>query len=368
MVAEKDKNEYNGINTYERMHAEMKKTLAFMLATAMLMALCSFAAAQEGDYMIFEGKKTAQGKDAMLDFYFTEHVGGAFDATAMTKGSKLVLEYDGPEKDGVYLALISHSGGNRWLTIHPNKVTKLENGRCQAEFLYISLSMKMGGLFNLLDEIRPLCASDEKVTLYSVKYVEGDGIPVNYGPSDWLKPGDGIAFLGDSITQNVYYNEGDFNTLLGREDCVNFGIGSQTSVHMLNRIDEIAARDYKQLVIWCGINDMGSSTPAQIAGRVEQMVHIMRETNPGIRFTIISTLPTTDAFFRGAQHKIAELNDLYRAFADANEDISFCDVYPYFLADNGYCKPELMIDGLHPNSEGYKILKEHLPAHLLPET
>ena len=80
----------------------MKKTLAFMLATAMLMALCSFAAAQEGDYMIFEGKKTAQGKDAMLDFYFTEHVGGAFDATAMTKGSKLVLEYDGPEKDGVY--------------------------------------------------------------------------------------------------------------------------------------------------------------------------------------------------------------------------------------------------------------------------
>ncbi len=345
----------------------MKKTMILLMAAILLTGVCSFASAQEGNMVIFEGKKTAQGKDAMLDFYFTEHVGGAFDATAMTKGSKLVLEYEGPEKDGIYLALISHSGGNRWLTLNPNKVTLLENGRCQAEFYYISISMKIGGLFNLLDEIRPLCAGGEKVTLYKVEYVEGDGEPVKYGPSDWLKPSEGIAFLGDSITQNVFYNEGDFNTLLGRKDCVNYGIGSQTSVHMLNRIDEIAARDYKQLVIWCGINDMGSSTPEQIAGRVEKMVEIMRETNPGIRFTIISTLPTTDAFFRGAQHKIAELNGLYRAFADAHEDVTFCDVYPYFLAENGYCKPELMIDGLHPNSDGYKILKEHLPAYLLPE-
>lgn len=345
----------------------MKKTLALVMALAMLMGTASFALAQEGEFMIFEGKKTAQGKDAMLDFYFTEHVGGAFDATAMTKGSKLVIEYDGPEKNGVYLALLSHSGATHWLTLNPNRVVKLENGRCQAEFYYISISMKIGGLFNLLDEIRPLCASDEKVTMYSVKYVEGDGVPVKYGPGDWLRANEGIAFLGDSITQNVLYNEGDFNTLLGRKDCVNYGIGSQTSVHMLARIDEIACRDYKQLVIWCGINDMGASTPAQVMERVEKMIEIVRDTNPGIRFTIISVLPTTDAFFRGGQHKMVELNGLYKAYADAHEDVSFCDVYPYFLADNGYCKPELMIDGLHPNSDGYKILAQHLPEHLLPE-
>lgn len=345
----------------------MKRIVVCLMTVMLLGSFCCFASAQEGDFVIFEGKKTAQGKDAMLHFFFTEHVGGEFDATAMTRGSKLVIEYDGPEQNGVYLALISHSGGNRWLTMQPNRVIKLENGRCQAEFYYGSISMKLMNMFNLLDEIRPLCAGDEKVTLYSVKYVDGDGVPVPSGPSDWLKPSTGIAFLGDSITQNVYYNEGDFNTLLGRKDCVNYGIGSQTSVHMLNRIDEIAARDYKQLVIWCGINDMGSSTPEQIFGRVERMVQIMRETNPGMQFTIISVLPTTDAFFRGGQHKIVELNDLYRAFAEANDDVTFCDVYPYFLAENGYCKPELMIDGLHPNSEGYKILKEHLPAHLLPE-
>ena len=344
------------------------KLWGLLLAVLVVWAGLFFAVeAQEGIEMIFEGKKTAQGKDAMLDFYFTEHVGGEFDATAMTRGSKLLVEYDGPEKDGVHLALISHSGGNRWLTLNPNKVTRLENGHCQAEFFYISISMKIGGLFNLLDEIRPLCASDEAVTLYRVSYAEGDGVPVNYGPSDWLKPDTGIAFLGDSITQNVFYHEGDFNTLLGRQDCVNFGIGSQTSVHMLRRIDEIAVRNYRQLVIWCGINDMGTSTPGQIAGRVEKMVEIMRETNPGIRFTIISTLPTTDAFFRNAQHKIAELNGLYSAFADAHEDVTFCDVYPYFLGENGYCKPELMLDGLHPNSEGYAILARHLPAYLLPE-
>lgn len=345
----------------------MRTILIWMLAITMLAGAMTFAAAEEGDVMIFEGRKSAQGKDAMLDFYFTRHVGGQFDAAAMTRGSKLVLEYDGPEENGIYLALISHSGGNRWLTINPNRVTRLENGRCQAEFYYISLSMKIGGMFHLLDEIRPICAGDERVTLYSVKYVEGDGVPVGQAGGDWLRPDTGIAFLGDSITQNVLYNEGDFNTLLGRKDCANYGIGSQTTVHMLGRIDAIAGRNYRQLVIWCGINDMGSSTPAQIAGRVEQMIDVVRAANPGIRFTIISVLPTTDAFFRGAQHRMAELNDLYRAYADAHEDVSFCDVYPYFVGEDGYCRPELMIDGLHPNSAGYAILREHLPAHLLPE-
>lgn len=347
--------------------AEMGKMIVWLLVIVLMTSFVSAAFAQEGDFVIFEGRKTAQGKDAMLDFYFTEHVGGQFDATAMTRGSKLVLEYDGPEKDGVYLALISHSGGSRWLTLSPNRVLLQENGRCRAEFDYLSISMKLVNQFNRLDEIRPLCAGNEQITLFSVKYEEGDGVPVEYGSGDWLRPGTGIAFLGDSITQNVYYHEGDFNKLLGRKDCANYGIGSQTTVHMLNRIDEIAARDYKQLVIWCGINDMGTSTPAQVAERVKKMVEIVRETNPGIRFTLISVLPTTDAFFRGGQHKMVELNKLYQAYAEEQEDVSFCDVYPYFVGDDGYCKPELMIDGLHPNHEGYMILKEHLPSHLLPE-
>lgn len=345
----------------------MKKWIVWVLALIMLVGLACVAAAEEGDVVIFEGRKSAQGKDAMLDFYFTKHVGGAFDAAAMTKGSSLVLEYDGPEQNGVYLALISHSGGNRWLTMQPNRVTRLDNGRCRAEFSYVSISMKIGGMFHLLDEIRPLCAGDERITLYSVTYREGDGVPVPRASGDWLRPDGGIAFLGDSITQNVLYNEGDFNTLLGRRDCANYGIGSQTTVHMLGRIDAIASRSYRQLVIWCGINDMGSSTPDAVMARVESMIDTVREANPGIRFTIISVLPTTDAFFRGAQHKMVELNDLYRSYADAHDDVTFCDVYPYFVGEDGYCRPELMIDGLHPNSAGYAILREHLPAHLLPE-
>ncbi len=345
----------------------MKDTILIVGILVLMMCLCSFALAQEGDTMIFEGRKSAQGKDAMLDFYFTEHVGGDFDATAMTRRSKLVVEYEGPERDGVYLALISHSGGNRWATVNPNRVVALDNGRYQAEFDYISISTKIMGLFNLLDEIRPLCAGEEKVTLYRMSYVEGDGVPVKYGSDAWLRPDSGIAFLGDSITQNVYYNEGDFNTLLGRRDCVNYGIGSQNTRHMLKRIDEIASRNYRQLVLWCGINDMGDSTPRQVMDRVEKMMSIVRDLNPGIRFTIISVLPTTDAFFRGQQHKMAELNGLYQAYAQAHEDTTFCDVYPYFMGDNGYCKPELMLDGLHPNHDGYRILAEHLPQYLLPE-
>ena len=49
-------------------------TVLLLLATVLLCGSMSFASAEEGDFVIFEGRKTAQGKDAMLDFYFTEHV------------------------------------------------------------------------------------------------------------------------------------------------------------------------------------------------------------------------------------------------------------------------------------------------------
>lgn len=344
----------------------MKRLLCLLGALLLCLSLCPITQAQEGNIVIFEGAKSAKGKDAVLDFIFTKHAGGTFDPRIMTKGSLLAAEYYCQDENGLYLALLSHSGGTRWATLQPTSITPLGDNRWRAEFSFIAISMRINRLFHLLDEIRPLCSSDKSVILQKLEYIEGDGIPLSYPENVWYVPTEGIAFLGDSITQNVFYNEGDFNILLKRKDCVNYGIGAQTTVHMLNRVDVIAGRNHKQLVLWCGINDLGSSFPGAIMDRVSAMIDLVRSQNSGIRFTIISVLPTTDAFFKGQQHKIVQLNDLYRAYADTHTDTDFCDIYPYFVADNGYCKPELMLDGLHPNHEGYQILAEHLPAYLLP--
>lgn len=346
----------------------MKFILLFLAALLVSMGGCRHALAEEDNSQdIFTGSATAAGKDAMLTFQFTKHVGGQWDAAQINRGSAFLMEYEGPE-DGVQLVLISHSGSNRWAPMPPDETGKKGKG-WYALFRYDTFAKRYGENFARLDEIRALCTGEGRVRLTRLAYVPGEGEPVDQTDGTWDKPDTGIAFLGDSIVQNVFYNHGDWNTLLGRKDCVNYGIGSQTTVHCLNRIDEIAKKHYSQLVLLCGINDIGSGyTKEEIVGRVEAMFDAVREKNPGIRFVIISVLPTTSAFFRGAQDRMIALDADLKAYADAHGDVDFADCYNDFVGADGYCRDGLTMDGLHPNADGYAIVAEKLRPYLVPET
>lgn len=309
---------------------------------------------------IFSGSWPAEGRNRDLNYTFTSHVGGDFDTSLMNEESCFEVNYAGPEQ-GVDLVLISHSGGNRWGRMKADRESLQPDGTRTAVFTYENMVRTYGGNFTRLDETRCVTNSDEKTVLKSIRYFPGEGTPVDTSSPRWDKPDTGIAFIGDSIVQNVFYNEGDFNTLLGRSDCVNFGIGAQTTVHCLNRIGEIAGRHYSRLVIWCGINDLWSGTPAEdVTGRIQQMIARTREKNPGMRFVIISILPTAAAWYPKSQHVIRAINALNEEYAVANDDVDFVNCYPRLLGEDGFAKADLFIDGLHPNSEGYALVKECL--------
>ena len=315
---------------------------------------------------IFTGAATGSGKDYMLTFQFTAHVGGQWDAAQINRGSAFLMEYEGPE-DGVQLVLISHSGSNRWAPMLPDETGERGNGR-YALFHYDTFAQRYGENFARLDEIRALCAGDGQVKLTRLAYVPGEGDLVDQTDGTWDKPDTGIAFLGDSIVQNAFYNHGDWNVLLGRSDCVNYGIGSQDTVHCLNRIDEIARKHYRQLVLLCGINDIGRGyTKEAIVGRVSQMFDAVRAKNPGMRFAIISVLPTTPAFFKGGQGMMVALDADLKAYADQHDDVDFVDCHSAFVGEDGYCREGLTMDGLHPNADGYAIIVEKLRPYLVPE-
>ncbi len=345
----------------------MKKAIAIVLFLTMFLTLTS-AVAEKDALVLWEGEATASKSNITLVRVATRHRGGIFNASAMTNGSKITVEYEGPEKSAFYAVLFSYTGGPGRKNLVPTQITTLENGRRLAELPYESLYNKVGGQLNLLDEITFESMSSNPVTLYSVRYVEGDGIAIDHGSGAWALPDTGIAFLGDSITEYVRDVEGGFNQLLGREDCSNYGIGGNTSQNMLNRTEDIACRNYSQLVIWCGINDFlhEDRSSEYVMGNVEKIIEIMRADNPNIRFAILSVLPTSQEQFSDPQ-RIVKLNELYKAYADANGDVDFCDLYPYYAAEDGYVVSGLMDDGLHPNHAGYAILAEHLPSYLLPE-
>lgn len=318
--------------------------------------------------MISRSAMQSDVANGMLTALFTKHVGGEFDAAQINEGSRFFVEYAGP-KDGVYLAFASHSGPLGWARIDPDETIDLGKGRMGAWFDCASISRAWGTNFARLDQINVLAAVDGPVKFYRFAYLPGEGVAVDPSDGRWDRPDTGIAFIGDSICQYTLHGFGDWNTILGRKDCVNYGIGGQTTAHCLARIDELAGKNYHTVVFLCGINDIGQGyTKEEIVANYAAMVEAIRAKNPACQFILLSVLPTTDAYYRGYQDRIVMLNKAYQAFAKKTEGVTFVDTYSHFTsAPYEYAYPELLMDGLHPNAAGYQVIAEVLSSALPAE-
>lgn len=345
--------------------------LRYVWLLLMLMCLTVLPALAEdasGETVLFEGTASSNAIHANIQFVFTAHVGGAWDAAQMNEGCAFQVTYTGP-KWAIYLALSSHSGATQWARVDASEVTDAGDGRWVATFAWPDIVKKWGTNFARLDQMNVFSATGEEVTVTRIAYVPGEGAPADTSDGRWDTPDTGIAFIGDSICQNAKLLFGDWNTLLDRQDCVNYGIGGQTTAHCLARIDELCGRSYDQVVFICGINELGRSDfETGIAANFAAMIQALRENNPELQAVIVSVLPTTEAFYYGMQGRIVTVNASLAKLADELENVTFVDCYSDFLdPDRGYARPELLSDGLHPNADGYAIMAEHLAPALLPK-
>jgi len=315
--------------------------------------------------VLFRGSAASNNADANIVYVFTKHVGGEFDNAQINRGSSFYVEYSGA-KNGVYLALSSHSGATHWSRVNADETRELENGRYAAIFHYDNFAKAWGTNFARLDQLSVFSNTAAKITVHRIAYFAGEGEPVDTSDGRWDRPDTGVAFIGDSICQNAQLIYGDWNTILGRNDCVNYGIGAQTTKDCLARIEELASRDYSMVVFICGINDIGRGhTSEEIVGNYDGMISAIRAKNPDCRFLLVSVLPTTSAFYYGQQHKIVELNAVYQAYAETHDGVEFADVYSLFTDQAGnYAYAELLSDGLHPNQDGYSRMAEILHKYL----
>ncbi len=320
--------------------------------------------------MLYKGGATATGKGAQLAWFYTAHVGGDWDASAINEGSYIYAEYKGAE-DGVYLAFSSSSGATRWVQVNADETGTTTDGRFYSIFKYDNFAKKFGTNFARLDQIQVYSNQRTAITLNRVAYFTGTGDPVDTSDGTWDRPGTGIAFIGDSIVENpkvdtAHLDGIDWNGILDRDNCDNYGIGGQDTSHLVKRIDEIAKKDYDQVVFLCGINDIGHGlTQDQIIANYRSMIDDLNEANPDVEIFIISVLPTTNAFYVGQQGTIVALNEALEALRAEYDNLSFVDVHSSFVdPDTGYCKDGLTFDGLHPNLTGYAILADILNPYL----
>ena len=167
-----------------------------------------------------------------------------------------------------------------------------------------------------------------------------------------------IIFMGDSITENwIRADPAIFNS-----EVLDRGIGGQTTPQMLLRMfpDVIALRP-RLVHIMAGINDIsgntGPVTDQTIVDNIRAMI-ILAKANK-IKVALGSIMPSSGFILKPGTNpsaRVIRVNGLLRKLA-AEQNVTYLDYHAALTDPEGAMLPGLANDGLHPNRDGYAIIK-----------
>jgi lysophospholipase L1-like esterase len=167
-----------------------------------------------------------------------------------------------------------------------------------------------------------------------------------------------VVFLGDSITDGWNLEQ----SFRGKP-YVNRGISGQTTPQMLVRMyPDVIALKPKALIILAGTNDVarntGPTTLQMITDNFQAMTDLAKAN--GIKVIVCSVLPVSDYTQRKQTERrppgdILKLNAWLRDHAAKTGSV-FADYFAAVVDSKGMLKDGLSGDGLHPNTEGYRLM------------
>lgn len=149
---------------------------------------------------------------------------------------------------------------------------------------------------------------------------------------------------------------------------INRGFGGSTLPDVIRYAgDVIFPYHPKQVVIYCGENDLASSdtvTVAMVVQRVKTLVGMIRQKlgNVPVLFVSLKPSPSRSHLFP----KMKEVNAQVKAFLKADKHGAFADVYSQMLDASGAPMADIFLqDKLHMNAKGYVIWQKVLAPMLV---
>jgi lysophospholipase L1-like esterase len=146
---------------------------------------------------------------------------------------------------------------------------------------------------------------------------------------------------------------------------INHGFGGSQisdSIYFADRIVTPCAPDI--VVFYAGGNDINAGKSAEIVfDDFKHFVSKVHEKLPATKLVYISIAPNPA---RWSQiDRVREANRLIRNYTANETGLSFIDVHPDMLGDDGQPKPDIYLaDKLHMNEKGYAIWKRVVGEHL----
>ena len=156
-----------------------------------------------------------------------------------------------------------------------------------------------------------------------------------------------IIFLGDSLTDYMQLDE-----LLPDFRVLNRGIAGDTTIGVLNRLDEVIRHKPAKLFLLIGTNDIALGTSERkITDNIREIIRRVKEAAPECRIYLQTLIPVNSKYM-GYRHnmKIEIVNDVILRIA-GETDCIVANLYELF-AEDGELPLRYTFDGLHLNGEG----------------
>lgn len=170
---------------------------------------------------------------------------------------------------------------------------------------------------------------------------------------------DRVVFLGDSITDAWGQQQG--TEFFPGKPYVNRGISGQTTPQMLIRFEQdVVSLKPAAVVILAGTNDIagntGPTTNEQIEDNFRSMIAIAKQNH--IKIVMASLTPAIAYPWRPEVHPVARIVALnaWIKHEAADQGLVYLDYFSAMADSQDGMKPELTLDGVHPNAAGYRVM------------
>jgi lysophospholipase L1-like esterase len=149
---------------------------------------------------------------------------------------------------------------------------------------------------------------------------------------------------------------------------LNRGFGGSTLADVLRYEEDVIFKyNPKQIVIYCGENDIASSDTiraATVFNRFQNLYSEIRAVYPNVPVVYVSLKPSPSRWH--LKEKAMAVNNLIEKFLKGQKNAEFISVWNAMLGPDGKPIRELFVeDNLHMNAKGYAIWQKKIEPVLL---
>ena len=148
---------------------------------------------------------------------------------------------------------------------------------------------------------------------------------------------------------------------------INRGFGGSSLPDVIRYANDIIfSYQPKQVVIYCGENDLASAdtvTAAMVVDRFKKLFVLIRQQLPTATVTFVSLKPSPSR--QRLWPKMIDVNTQIKNYLRKKRKTSFIDVYQKMFNKNGTVMQDIFIeDNLHMNAKGYAIWQKIMTPYL----